>query len=135
MSAAPARRRNIAVVEDDVAVLHSLQFALETEGYEVQSFERAAEALAELDANRVDCLVVDYGLPDLDGAALIKTWRANGVTAPAIIIASNPTARCWRDAAEIEAPVLEKPLMGDELMDRLEALLQGGRRPGARPAP
>jgi two-component system, LuxR family, response regulator FixJ len=120
-----APRRTIAIVEDDVAVLHSLQFALEAEGYAVQPFERAAEALARLNAGTVDCLVIDYGLPDLDGASLLKTWRAHGVTAPAIIIASNPTARCWREAAEAEAPVLEKPLLGDELTRRLQALFNG----------
>jgi DNA-binding response OmpR family regulator len=125
MSSSAAPRRKIAIVEDDVAVLHSLQFALEAEGYVVESFGRAAEALAKLGAGTVDCLVIDYALPDLDGASLLKTWRAHGVTAPAIIIASNPTARCWREAAEVKAPVLEKPLMGDELTRRLQALFSG----------
>ena len=69
--------------------------------------------------------MIDYALPDLDGTSLLKTWRAHGVTAPAIIIASNPTARCWREAAEAKVPVLEKPLLGDELTRRLQALFNG----------
>ena len=122
-------RRKIVIVEDDLAVLHSLQFALEAEGYAVKTFERAAEALAGPDGGQADCLVIDYALPDLDGAALLRTWRASGVTTPAIIIASNPTARCWREAAEAQAPLLEKPLMGDELPQRIQSLLSGHRKP------
>jgi FixJ family two-component response regulator len=112
-------RALVAVVEDDQAVLHSLQFTLEAEGWEVCAFERALDALNSrrvLDAN---CLVIDYVLPDIDGVTLLNALRARGQGAPAVIVASTPSVRCRLDAAAAGAPLIEKPLMGDYLNRRI----------------
>jgi FixJ family two-component response regulator len=113
----------IAVIEDDVAVLHSLQFALEAQGYRVCAFERASEALSRPALQGVDCLVIDYGLPDLTGVALLGRLRKRGVTCPAVFIASTPTARCRREVAASGAQLVEKPLLGDVLGDQIRAML------------
>ena len=105
----------IAIVEDDQAVLNSLEFSLEAEGYDVCAFEDAGDALASARIGSADCLVIDYGLPDADGVTLLQGLRQKGVDCPAIIIASNPSARCRRDAQAAGAPVIEKPLMDDAL--------------------
>jgi DNA-binding response OmpR family regulator len=105
----------IAIVEDDHAVLNSLEFSLEAEGYDVCAFEDARDALASARIGSADCLVIDYGLPDGDGVTLLQGLRQKGVDCPAIIIASNPSARCRRDAQAAGAPVIEKPLMDDAL--------------------
>ena len=126
-------RRLIAIVEDDAAVLHSLEFDLEAQGYAVCAFSRAAAAIGSPDILAADCLVIDYALPDGDGVALIRSLRRRGVQCPAIIIASNPTARSLLQAEAVGAPVIEKPLMGDVLADRLRLVLkedQPGPDPG-----
>jgi FixJ family two-component response regulator len=116
-------KTTIVVVEDDPAVLHSLQFTLETDGYRVCAFGHAAAALASPSLEQADCLVIDYGLPDLHGAALLVQLRSLGIKCPAIFIASNPTPACRRDIAAAGAPLIEKPLMGNVLGDQIRSLL------------
>jgi len=115
--------RLIAVVEDDKAVLNSLQFALEAEGYAVCAFESCADALTSPSIGGAECLVLDFALPDMDGVELLHVLRNRGLGCPAIIIASNPTARCRREAAASGAPLLEKPLMGEALTGQIRTLL------------
>ncbi len=112
----------IAIVEDDVAVLNSLEFALRTQGYRVLAFHRALDALHSQEIMRADCLLLDYGLPDLDGAALLCALRSRGLTRPAIFIASTPSERCRREAQQANAPLIEKPLLGEDLFDQIRSL-------------
>ncbi len=114
----------IAVVEDDRAVLKSLEFTLEAQGYAVCTFDCVAAALASDEIHAADCLVIDYALPDGDGATLLQSLRDRGVTCPAIIIASNPTVRCLRDTQACGAPLVEKPLMTDLLFERIRAAVE-----------
>lgn len=115
----------IAVVEDDGAVRSSLQFSLEAEGYDVCAFGAPAEALASPALRGADCVVVDYGLPGMDGLELIRALRSEQVECPVIIITGGPTLRCRREAGEVGAPVLEKPLMGPALSREIRAVLGG----------
>ncbi len=112
----------IAIVEDDVAVLNSLEFALGAQGYAVCAFERALDALHSDEILGADCLLTDYALPDLDGAALLHALRSRGLTCPAIFIASSPTARCRQEALQAKAPLIEKPLLGENLYDQIRSL-------------
>ncbi len=115
--------RLIAIVEDDEDVLNALQFALEADGYAVCAFLDAAQALDSPNIDRADCLVIDYGLPGMDGVELMKALRSRQVACPAIIITGNPTPRCRREADAVGAPVLEKPLMAHALARQIEAAL------------
>jgi len=115
----------IAVVEDDMAVRCSLQFALEAEGYGVCAFADAAQALGSADIGQADCLVIDYGLPGMDGLALMEALRGRAIACPAIIIAGTPSVRCRRQAAAAGAALLEKPLMGAALSRQIDAALAG----------
>jgi DNA-binding response OmpR family regulator len=123
MADACAARPLIAVIEDDPAVRHSLEFALEAQGYEVCAFERADDALRSVRLKQIRCLVIDYGLPDGNGASLLSQLRRRRITCPAIFIASSPTARCRADIAAAGAPLIEKPLLGDALGDQIRALI------------
>ncbi len=116
----------IAIVEDDEAVLHSLEFSLETQGYRVRAFKDAGAALASGAITDADCVVVDYGLPELDGAALLGILRSRGVACPAIIVASTPGRHCRSEAARLGVPLLEKPVMGDTLLALIGTLIGAG---------
>jgi len=117
----------IAVVEDDRAVLNSLQFSLEAEGYDVCAFSDAAQALNSPSIGSVDCLVIDYALPGMDGVELMHALRRRSIDCPAIIITGDATARCRREADAVGAPVLEKPLMGQALSREIHAALAANR--------
>ncbi|MGX7953437.1 histidine kinase [Tsuneonella sp. HG249] len=95
----------IALLVSDLAVLSSLQFALSVEGYQltVAGSDLAAAAL-----------VIDQGYCG-DGLAALITLRGCGCTAPAIVLATNPTLSFRARAASAGALLIEKPLLGDEL--------------------
>jgi DNA-binding response OmpR family regulator len=118
----------IGIVEDDDAVLHSLEFALQTEGYAVRPFRTAEEASGSTELLVADCIVLDYGLPGTTGVALLKALRRRGMGCPAILIASNPSAQCRRESDEVGAPLIEKPLMGEELSAGIRAALVASDR-------
>jgi DNA-binding response OmpR family regulator len=120
MSVSPPSR--IVLVEDDLSLLNALGFSLETEGYSVAPYTTGADAIAL--AEGADCLVIDRKLPDMDGLALIARLRGRGIRAPAILITSNPDDHCRRAAAEAGVEIVEKPLLGAELRQRIEASIQ-----------
>ena len=115
--------RLIGVVEDDAAVLNSLEFSLQAEGYRVCAFTCAADVDVSQEILHADCLVIDFALPDRTGAALLRALRKRGMTCPAMIIASSPTARCRQEVGAVGAPLVEKPLMGPELIDHIRQAL------------
>ena len=123
MDRALPRKPLIAIVEDDPAVRHSLAFDLEAQGYAICAFDSALKALECARLADIDCLVIDYGLPDVHGAALLGRLRVRGVRCPAVFIASNPTQRCLKDVSATGSPLIEKPLLGGALGDQIRALL------------
>jgi two-component system response regulator FixJ len=113
----------IAIVEDDSDVLNALRFALEADGYAVCAFKDPAQALGSSDIFDADCLVIDYGLPGMDGVELMRALRTRSIACPAIIITGNPSPRCREAASAVGAPVLEKPLMAHALTQQIERAL------------
>jgi two-component system, LuxR family, response regulator FixJ len=117
----------IIVVDDDPAVCNSLKFSLEIEGFLVRLYANGFELLGERDIPRCNCLVVDQRLPGLAGLDLIFKLREQSVSAPAILITSHPTAELARRAAGANVPIVEKPLLGNSLMERIrDACAQTG---------
>ena len=124
-SAAPARaaalhRPLVAVVDDDRAVVSSLEVALGTEGYRVEAFFDAASYLARSNG-RVDCLVVDFRLPGMDGIQLLEELARRGPLPPHFLIASNPSRVCRDWAAAAAVPLVEKPFLDEALTERIKA--------------
>jgi two-component system response regulator FixJ len=109
-------KQAIAIIEDDHAVVRSLAFALETEGYDVATFLNAQDML-RADPTAFGLLIIDYQLPDMTGLEMLTHLRKRGVGAPAILIASNPDNRCRREAVAARVPLVEKPLLGETLGD------------------
>jgi FixJ family two-component response regulator len=108
----PLPKRLVAVIEDDEAVLNSLQYMLEAQGHRVCLFERAQNAIDSLDIMSADCLLIDYALPDSDGLTMLAALRRRGLACPAIIIASNPPARCVTGAEKVGAVLAARPVAG-----------------------
>lgn len=123
MSISSLAERHIAVVEDDGAVRASLEFALEAHGYQVSGFACAKDAIDSPSIGKTDCLVIDYALPDIDGLTMLELLRQRGLSHPAIIIASDPTGRCRAEAEKAGAPLIEKPIMAEALLNVLQEML------------
>ncbi|GAC1519244.1 MAG: hypothetical protein NVS2B3_15510 [Vulcanimicrobiaceae bacterium] len=71
-----AGRRNVLVVEDDVTQLSAMASLIESGEVSVTAVSTGAEALEAAASSRYDCIVVDLGLPDMEGVALIDRMKA-----------------------------------------------------------
>jgi two-component system response regulator FixJ len=118
----------IYVVDDDAGVLSSLRFLLETDGFTVRTFRSGAAVLNTALSTGVDCFVVDYKMPDMNGIDLATSLRARNVTAPLILITGYPDDNISaRAAAAGVNDVLRKPLFEDSLVKRIRGAIQEAR--------
>ncbi|MDX8149227.1 response regulator transcription factor [Lentzea sp. NPDC034063] len=118
---------SVLLVEDDPVVRAAITRALTGQGHIVHGVALAIEALREVTANSYDVVVLDLGLPDLDGGDALRMIR--GVTNTPVVIA---TAR--DDEAEIirllnagADDYLVKPFSSEHLEARLQAVLRRAR--------
>lgn len=86
----PPPKLTVYVIDDDQGVLCSLRFLLETEGFEVSTFENAAYVLSSELEKQVDCFVIDYKMPSMNGIDLAGRLRDRHITTPIILITGDP---------------------------------------------
>jgi two-component system, LuxR family, response regulator FixJ len=109
----------VIVVDDDVAVRNSLKFSLEIEGLTVRAYATGYELLNAGDLTSCNCLVVDQKMPGMSGLDLIAKLRDRHIVAPAILITSRPSLWLRQRAEKAAVPIVEKPLLGNALLDRI----------------
>jgi two-component system OmpR family response regulator len=131
----PALSRRILVVEDDADTRAYLAKALAEAGFAVEATGSGREGLYHAVGGGFDALVLDRMLPDLDGLSLLKSARAAGVSAPAILLtamsAIDERVRGLKAGAD---DYLVKPFSFAELEARLEAVLRRPADAAAAPA-
>jgi FixJ family two-component response regulator len=110
----------IYVADDDADVLGSLRFLLETDGFEVRTFRSGTALLKALDQSPIDCFLIDYKMPDINGIDLTADLRRRGVTTPVILISGHYDDRLEaRAAAAGVMDFLLKPLLDENLAKRI----------------
>ena len=124
VASSPAERSAVVVVDDDRAVLNSLKFALEIEGFAVRTYRSGEEFLAGGSLPRSACLVLDYHLPGVNGIAVVDELRRRKINVPAILITSNPPSALRQRAAAAGLALVEKPLLGNTLSDAIHHALE-----------
>lgn len=113
----------ILLVEDDQALATALQRLLERHGQVVDSIDDGAQALAWLNNERFDLVVMDLGLPGLDGMELLRTMRASGHDMPVLIITARDAVPDRVQGLNLGADdYLVKPFELDEFLARVRAL-------------
>lgn len=115
----------ILVVEDDLAIAADIRSALEVSGYIVESCSNGKDAWFAGDTEDFAAVILDLGLPGLDGMTVLKRWRLNGRRHPVIVL----TARgSWPERVEgIDAGAddyIAKPFQMEELLARLRSVLR-----------
>jgi two-component system response regulator QseB len=115
----------LLLVEDDPRLVDMLTGLLSDEGYDVESAPDGHRGLHLGLTREYDLLVLDRGLPAVDGLDLLGRLRSRGVTAPAMFLSAlgNPSDRVEGLDAGAE-DYLAKPFDIDELLARLRALLR-----------
>lgn len=113
------------IVEDDARIAEDLTRALASSGFRVEHVADGETAWFRGGTESYDLIVLDLGLPRLDGLSVLKRWRAEGVVIPILIL----TARgAWTERVEgIDAGAddyLPKPFRMEELLARARALVR-----------
>jgi two-component system response regulator FixJ len=117
-------RAMIYVVDDDPYVLGSLQFLLETDGFDVRTFKSGAALLKDEASDGADCFVIDYKMPNMNGLDLVKRLRSKDISAPIILITGYPDEHISERAASAGIHhVLRKPLLDESLIGHIRASL------------
>jgi two-component system OmpR family response regulator len=119
----------ILLVEDDPRIRGDLTAALGANNYVVDCATDGEEAWFKGDTEEYGAVILDLGLPALDGLSVLKRWRANGRDFPVLVLTARGT---WSERVEgIDAGAddyLPKPFAMEELLARLRAILR--RRAG-----
>jgi FixJ family two-component response regulator len=116
----------IYVVDDDLDVLGSLQFLLETDGFDVRTFKSGAALLDDAASGGADCFVIDYKMPNMNGIDLVKRLRKRDISAPIILITGHPDEHISEIAASAGVcHVLRKPLLDESLIGHIRGALDG----------
>jgi two-component system response regulator MprA len=115
----------LLVVDDDRRLRAVLRRALSLSGYEVRLSETGAEALGAVVEDRPDAVVLDVGLPDIDGLEVCRLLRREGNRVPVLMLTARDTVSDRIDGLDAGADdYLVKPFDVDELRARLRALLR-----------
>jgi two-component system response regulator MprA len=115
----------VLVAEDDRSVRESLVRALKLEGYDVTAVNDGEQALAALDADPFDLLLLDVMMPNVDGLTVCRRLRARGVTMPILMLTARHEVSDRVTGLDAGADdYLVKPFALDELSARMRALLR-----------
>jgi two-component system KDP operon response regulator KdpE len=115
----------LLVVDDEPHLLRALVLNLTNRGYDVTTATTAAVALAQIRRLPPDVLVLDLGLPDLDGLDVIRELHDNGPTMPIIVLSARSGSQDKVIALDLGAvDYVTKPFDMNELIARLRAVIR-----------
>jgi DNA-binding response OmpR family regulator len=121
-------QRTILVSEDDAAIADVLVELLTDEGYTVQIASNGCDALAALQTDRLDLVLLDLSLPGMSGRELLEAVRAEHIDVPIVVMTASSLAADELAAAGART-CLFKPF---ELDDLLRCVREHIRRPSCR---
>jgi two-component system KDP operon response regulator KdpE len=123
-------QQRILVIDDEPPIRRFLRTSLAAQGYSVLEAEDGNQGLALLQRNAVDAVVLDLGLPGIDGLEVLRRIREGGSSVPIVVLSSRADETGKVKALDMGADdYVTKPFGMDELLARIRAALR--RRPGA----
>ncbi|MGH6903262.1 MAG: response regulator transcription factor, partial [Geminicoccaceae bacterium] len=126
----------VAVIDDDEAVLDSLRVLLESEGFDVETFDRASTFLQRSRGTAAGCLVTDVRMPEMDGLELLQALAARGPLPPVIVITGHGEVPMAVQAMKLGArDFVEKPFEPRVLLASIRDALARGSRAGGTADP
>lgn len=115
----------LLIVEDDELLQRGIAMALTNAGYACDCSGTAAEAQSLLQSSQYSMVILDLGLPDQDGAILLRQWRRQHVTLPVLILTARDALEDRVDGLDAGADdYLIKPFALAELLARVRALIR-----------
>ena len=119
----------VLLVDDEPAILRAVHSMLSGNGFQVDTAETAEQALEQHERRHPDLILLDLGLPDLDGLEVIRRIREE-VSTPIIVLSVRGAERDKVAALDLGADdYLTKPFGVDELLARVRVALRHAARP------
>jgi DNA-binding response OmpR family regulator len=120
----------LLIVEDNATLAASLAKGLTEDGFSVDAVTTGGAALRRLERQDIDALVLDLGLPDIDGSDVLLRLRERGVNVPVLVLTARDAVASRVAALERGADdYLVKPFEYAELLARIRALLRRAAAP------
>ena len=119
-------RKRILVVDDEIYIVHILEFSLTMEGYEVATASDGEEALRKIEEDRPDLVVLDIMMPKLDGYEVCRRLRQKEETAslPVILLSAKGRPVDREVGMEVGADdYIVKPFSPRRLLEKIRELL------------
>jgi two-component system, OmpR family, alkaline phosphatase synthesis response regulator PhoP len=120
-------RKRILVVDDEIYIVHILEFTLTMEGYEVLTASDGEEALRKMEQERPDLVVLDIMMPKLDGYEVCRRLRADEEfqSVPVILLSAKGRPIDRETGLEVGADdYIVKPFSPRRLLEKIKDLLQ-----------
>ncbi len=128
------KTKRVLVVDDDTQILRALRTSLRSRGYEVRVAPDGETALDIAATSDIDLVVLDFGLPDLDGTEVIRRLRS-WTQVPVIVLSVRDRQEDRVGALDLGADdYLTKPFGIEELLARMRAVERRTRNDGELPA-
>ena len=129
MSQTPGAR--ILVVDDDPSILRAVRTILPRHGFQVETAETGRQALERHSSGHPDLILLDLGLPDMDGTAVIRQVRVYSST-PIVVLSARGAEHEKVTAIDLGADdYLTKPFGMDELVARIRLAFRHAARPSS----
>lgn len=120
-------REKILVIEDEKSISHFISAVLNSNGYEAMQARTGAEALSMISSHCPDLIILDLGLPDMDGLDILRQLRSWS-SLPVVVVSARSHERDKVDALDLGADdYLTKPFGTDELLARVRTAIRHTR--------
>ena len=123
---------SILLVEDDSQIVRAILPALEVSGWTVTIALTGSDALKHLDARDWDALIVDLGLPDMDGKSIIRYSRSSSAVPVVVISAQHSTKEVQRANEAGACCFLHKPFRTSDLIELVKTWIAKPNRPATK---
>jgi DNA-binding response OmpR family regulator len=117
-------RPRLLLVEDDPRIASFLVKGFRAKGFDTEWVETGMEALAQASSRSFDVVVLDLGLPDIDGLDVLAAWREEGLTLPVVVLTARSDPRDRARALDLGiSSYLMKPAPFTDLLTALQSAM------------
>lgn len=115
----------VLLIEDDILIGNGLKMGLPAMGFAVDWFKEGTLGMQALASAEYDVVILDLGLPGMDGLDILKTWRTSGQDVPVLVLTARDAISQRVEGLNLGADdYLGKPFDLDEVAARLRALVR-----------
>jgi CheY-like chemotaxis protein len=112
--------KTILCIDDTPLILSLYKRLFEEHGYKVALASNGQDGLEFMKRHLVDCVILDYQMPGMDGAAVVRHMRQHHAPPPVILVSGADPPRRLRE--QVEA-FIEKPMRGSQLLECVEEVI------------